>query len=78
MALFYTGPTTFIYALIDPRNGMLRYVGKANDPKKRLRKHLREAAIFPRCHRNCWLKGLLDAGQKPDLFLVEEVPEVDW
>ena len=32
-----------IYALIDPRDGAVRYVGKANDAYKRLKGHLREA-----------------------------------
>lgn len=31
-----------IYALSDPRTGEVRYVGKANDPKGRLRGHLGE------------------------------------
>lgn len=31
-----------IYGLIDPLSGEIRYVGKANDPARRLRGHLRE------------------------------------
>ena len=29
---------TYIYALVDPRDGRVRYVGKSNDPERRLRK----------------------------------------
>jgi GIY-YIG catalytic domain len=36
-------PISYIYALIDPRTDEIRYIGKANDPKKRLVSHLRDA-----------------------------------
>ena len=32
-----------IYALCDPGTGEIRYVGKANDPRARLKSHLRDA-----------------------------------
>jgi len=35
---------TFIYALVDPRDGRVRYVGKSDDPDRRLRNHLLEVA----------------------------------
>jgi predicted GIY-YIG superfamily endonuclease len=39
---------TYIYGLADPRfvGGTVWYVGKANDPEKRLREHLIEARTF--------------------------------
>ena len=35
-------PKTFIYALCDPRDGIVRYIGKANNPQNRLAQHLKE------------------------------------
>lgn len=32
--------TVYIYGLRDPRYDVVRYVGKASDPEKRLRQHL--------------------------------------
>ena len=32
----------FIYGLIDPRNGLIAYVGKTKDPDKRLASHIGE------------------------------------
>jgi len=29
----------FIYGLIDPRNGLIAYVGKTNNPQKRIVNH---------------------------------------
>jgi GIY-YIG catalytic domain/NUMOD3 motif len=73
----YHERTTYVYGLCDER-GFLRYVGKTNDPQKRLRKHLREARLNPKCHRECWLKGMQDRGLKPELCIIEEVPESEW
>lgn len=40
--------TTFIYMLLDPTTGDVRYVGKANDPKNRYRAHLGKDALKER------------------------------
>jgi hypothetical protein len=68
----------FIYGLLDPLTGRLRYVGKSTDPAKRLRKHLREARLNPRCHRECWLKGLQDRGLRPTLIILETCSSDCW
>jgi hypothetical protein len=71
-------PTVFIYGLIDTRTGQLRYVGKSVNPRRRLEKHLRESRNGPRNHRECWLKGLQEAGFLPELFIIEEVLAAEW
>lgn len=70
-------PPAFIYGLIDPRDRALRYIGKSNNPKKRLHRHLIDARLA-RYHRECWLKGLLDAGLRPELIILEECPQDIW
>jgi group I intron endonuclease len=61
-----------IYALSDPRNGVVRYVGKANNPKRRLAMHLRKASKGQEHnHRICWLLGLIRAGIRPIISILE-------
>lgn len=69
--------TTFIYALICPDTGEVRYIGKADNPRQRYQGHLanREKTAT---HKNDWIKSLLAKGQKPGLLIVEEVDEGSW
>jgi group I intron endonuclease len=69
--------TTFIYCLKYPDTGKIRYVGKANNPEKRLRVHLYEARN-PKNYRQAWVKGLLQRGRLPVLEVLDEVPIVQW
>lgn len=69
---------TYIYALTDPTTGEVRYVGKADNPKERLRKHLLPSALAIKCRRTSWLKGLLNAGLMPRLHVLEAVQVQDW
>lgn len=39
--------TTFIYSLIDPRTGEVKYIGKANKLKARYRSHLNKNDLKP-------------------------------
>ena len=38
----YSEELTYIYALCCPDTSKIRYIGKSNDPEKRLKQHLRE------------------------------------
>src|SRR3990167_1575016 len=67
--------TTFIYGLIDPHDHRLRYIGKADDPKGRLRRHMRE---LDNTRRGNWLSGLKAQGLKPDIQIIQEVSKDDW
>lgn len=72
-----TPSTTFIYGLIDPRTNELRYVGKANDPKKRFYRHM-ELAKEKKTHKDCWISGVMRDGFSPILTILEEVPFSEW
>lgn len=61
----------YIYALIDPRNDEVRYVGKACRPKERLMNQRNERANTHRCH---WLMSLSEIGLKPIQIILETVP----
>lgn len=68
--------TTFIYALKDPENGEIRYVGKSDNPKKRLCCHLTRSN--EKCHRASWIKSLASRELKPALEIIDEVPKSEW
>lgn len=69
--------TTYIYALRYPTSGDIRYVGKANNPKKRFREHLRTDRTAS-SHKKNWILYLLRKGLIPKLEILEEVPMEDW
>lgn len=68
-------PTTFIYALKEPETGEIRYVGKSDNPKKRLACHLR---CRERCYRTNWIKTIAERGLSPLLEIIDEVPVTEW
>lgn len=61
----------------DPITGLIRYVGKSDNPKKRLSSHLGEARDR-NCHRKVWLQSLKIQGLRPVLEILDEVPEEEW
>lgn len=62
-----------VYGLIDPRNGELRYVGKAVDPQKRLWIHLSIARTnrYGSLHVKHWIQSLLAVGLRPEIEVLE-------
>lgn len=66
---------TFIYALCEPGTRTVRYIGKANDPKDRLSRHLR-VSMKQQNHLGCWLRSLDVA--LPNLVILREVPQATW
>lgn len=67
---------TFIYALTDPLTKQVRYIGKSNDPKRRLAHHVNYDG--PNTHFNRWIKRLAQYGFKPILEILDEVPIDGW
>lgn len=65
----------YIYTLTDPRTGLVKYVGKTNDPAYRLRKHLTEKNNTYKCQ---WVKGLKALGLQPILEIIDECSLSDW
>jgi len=67
--------TTFIYGLVDPRNGSIRYVGKADDPERRLFEHSTCKAAG---HKRNWIALLKRMGLKPQLVYLCRVHHDKW
>jgi len=79
MALDARARVTYIYVLKDPRDGRVRYVGKSNDPKKRLRWRIAQArGGMEEPHSSAWIKSVLDAGYRPEVIILETVNLTDW
>ena len=69
--------TTNIYVLIDPRNGFVRYVGKANNVSQRYKAHLNRARNH-QIHKKNWIELLKKEGLKPIIEVIDIVPINDW
>jgi hypothetical protein len=69
---------TYIYALVDPRTCRYRYVGKADNPKLRLQRHLQPKKLSGNTHKESWLRDLIAAGNLPTLKILECVKKTEW
>ena len=65
-----------IYALQDPRDESIRYVGKATDPWKRLREHCLLSNNRGRRHVCVWLRSLAHEQTRPNMLALEWT--TDW
>lgn len=70
-------PCVDIYALCDPRTGEIRYIGKADNAAKRLKRHImharrRKTPVYS------WFKSLADHGLKPTVVVLRKVPLCEW
>lgn len=67
--------TDYIYALLCPE-GEIRYIGKSTDPISRLRAHISKArGGQTKHHASNWIRSLLNAGKRPSVEVIFEVPE---
>jgi hypothetical protein len=65
-----------IYGLIDPRVGVVRYVGKTGmRPQARLNSHITAARRSERSHRRSWIRSLLRDNVVPRLVVIDEVDD---
>lgn len=70
-------PTTFIYLLRDPETQGVRYIGKSNNPARRLREHIRDHSKYRR-HKDHWIGALQARGLAPLMEVIEEAPLDLW
>lgn len=69
--------TVYIYSLIDPRDGEVKYVGKARDIEDRMRTHFKDAKRR-NTPKNAWLRKLRRLGLRPEVRVLEEVAKSEW
>src|SRR3990170_2720032 len=61
---------TFIYALVDPRNQRVMYVGKSDDPRKRVKDHMCDG-VNP-C-KIAWIGELKELGLHPFVLILDKI-----
>ena len=61
--------TRQIYALIDPRDGTVRYIGVSKEVQTRLAQHLSETQNA----RRMWLSELKESGLSPEVEILETI-----
>jgi hypothetical protein len=67
-----------IYALVDPRSGELRYVGKTSlTVERRLSAHASNVRRGLHSHKHHWLRDVMRAGLEPSTAVLEVVPPGD-
>lgn len=70
----------YIYALRCPETGVTRYIGKTTTPETRLKGHVLKAQSG-RTNHHCahWIRSLLAKGLRPEMVVVDQVPDGgDW
>lgn len=65
--------TIYIYALKDPRDDAVRYIGQSRDPQQRLSQHKADGSGNSKKSR--WIRELRARGQSPILEVIEEATE---
>lgn len=66
----------YIYALIDPRDDKIRYIGKSISPERRYEQHLHEKEINE--GKIGWINGLQMRGMQPEMKILEVAHEKNW
>lgn len=68
----------FIYLLKDPISHSVRYIGKANDLKKRYSQHISSSKKEGKTYVKHWIKTLLAQNIKPIMEKIEEIEYSLW
>lgn len=71
-----TQPKFLIYALVDPRDGSIRYVGKSTQGLTRPRRHISRADQAG-TKKVAWLRSLSIVGVQPQISVLEVLPSED-
>lgn len=69
-----------IYSLSDPRDGLVRYIGKTIHPNKRLNEHISQSKNSPYFNRpvSKWIGRLLELKIKPQFKILHTVSSDKW
>ena len=67
--------TTYIYALHDPRDWSIRYVGKANNPASRLKMHIGSHSVV---RMQKFIKELRLSGLTPTVSILQACSQAQW
>lgn len=68
--------TILIYALVDPRTNEIRYIGKTNNPERRLRQHF--VRKYPNSPVSQWITSLFEKNITPIMRILEIITNGRW
>lgn len=68
---------TFIYGLTEKGTKEIKYVGKSNNPKRRMQQHVCDSASR-KTPKDYWIQSVLKKGCEIDLIIIEEVEYNSW
>lgn len=69
----------YIYALsTEEQPNNFRYVGKTNDIKKRLSKHISKYYLNEVTYKTNWINSELNKGNSIKITIIDEVPDNEW
>lgn len=69
--------STYIYSLSD-EYGLVRYVGKSSNIKRRIKEHIIEAKKENKSYKNRWIVSQLNKGFIPNIEIIDEVSSNEW
>lgn len=76
--MYICSVTAFIYTLSDPLTGEVKYVGKTNSPRRRLRDYAMPSLIKRQKSKSiAWVRSLLKRGLSVRMDIIDET-EGDW
>lgn len=67
----------YIYALFDPISEELKYIGKANNIKTRLKEHMNDLRGVGK-EKTEWILKLKERKLKPIVEVLDEVSHIEW
>ena len=67
----------YIYSLSDPDTNEVRYIGKTNNLKRRLSKHLSNSELNSGNHKSNWIISLLRNNKLPIMDIIDEFDETN-
>jgi hypothetical protein len=68
---------TFIYGLFENDYNEIKYIGKSNNPKRRLRQHICDSPKR-KTPKDFWIQSVLKNGNKINMIILEEVEYNKW
>jgi len=66
-----------VYALVDPRTLLVRYIGQSSTGMDRPREHACPSRLKRRTHKSAWIKSLAKVGLRYVIAVLETVDSID-
>lgn len=68
----------YIYGLKESGCDKIKYIGKTNNLKRRLREHIIESIKINKYHKHRWINSVINNGGKIEIEVLEVVDKTNW